>query len=405
MYLKLAWRNIWRNKRRTFITAGSILFAVFFAIGMRSMQFGTYDKSIENIVGFYTGYAQIHKLGYHDDPSINKCIEYTETLQNLSNNFGDEVTFIPRLESFALASYDIANKGVMLVGIDPEKEQTLTKLNKKLIDGDYITASDKSVILTEGLAEYLKLKVNDTIVFISQGYHGVSAAGKYPVKGIVKFASPDLNQRLAFFPLKEAQWFYGADNMISTITLSLKEHKQLDYIIAKLEGIINTEEYEIIDWKTMIPEILQQIELDSKAGLIILFILYMIIGFGIFGTILMMTTERRYEFGILVAIGMKRYKLSIIVWLEVLMMAILGIIGGILISIPVTYYFHINPIEFTGEAVKAFEKFGVEPIIPFSMDPTIYIGQAIMVFIMTVLISIYPLYVVSNIKPVAAMRG
>jgi len=400
---KLAWRNIWRNKRRTFITAGSILFAVFFAVIMRSMQFGTYDKSIENVVGFYTGYAQIHAKGYNEEQNINNCFEYADSLQSLSDQ-ENKVVFIPRLESFGLASHRVSTKGVMLVGIDPQKEQALTKLEQKIKQGSYLEDQDKQVLMAQGLAEYLKLKVNDTIVLISQGYHGINAAGKYPVKGIVKFAAPQLNQTMVFLPLKESQWFYGADNKITTLALVLDNAKDLPEVIERLDQTLDKQQYEIISWEEMIPEMLQQIELDSAAGLIILAILYMIIGFGIFGTILMMTAERKYEFGVLVAIGMKKHYLSLMVWIEVLMMSFLGIICGVLLSLPVTYYFHLNPIEFTGDAVQAFEKFGVEPIIPFSMDPNIYLAQGISVFIMTIVISIYPLYVVNQLKPVSAMR-
>ena len=123
MYLKLAWRNIWRNKRRSFITIASILFAVFFAVMMRSIQLGLYAKMIDNVVGFYTGYLQIHGNGYWEEKTLDNSFEYDEQLlEEIAQT--DRVTgVIPRLEGFALSSYGESTKGAMVVGVDAKKEE------------------------------------------------------------------------------------------------------------------------------------------------------------------------------------------------------------------------------------------------------------------------------------------
>ena len=135
MLLKLAWRNIWRNKRRTIITIVSIVFAVILSSTMRSLQLGSYDRMIDNSVRFYTGYIQVHKLGYWDDQVLNNAFRPQGGLQNQIESLEDVEAAVPRLESFALASYETRTRGAMIIGMDPEKESHLTGVEKKITEG------------------------------------------------------------------------------------------------------------------------------------------------------------------------------------------------------------------------------------------------------------------------------
>lgn len=404
MYFKLAWRNIWRNKRRTLITAASILFAVFFASAMRSLQEGSYGRMVENVVNFYSGYAQIHQKGYWEEKSLEESFEYSEDLQYLANEIDLLEDVAPRLESFALAAFDKLTKGTQVVGIDPVKEQSLIQLEGKLEEGAYLTSEEKSVLVSEGLAKYLKMEIGDTLVLISQGFRGANAAGKYPIKGIVKFGSPALNEGLVFLPLKEAQWFYAADNRLTSLVLKVNHAEDVAPMVEQLETKLSEEQYKVMGWEEMMPGLVQQIELDRAGGIVWLGVLYLIILFGIFGTILMMTAERKREMGILMAVGMKRPTMGLMMWLEIVLLGILGAIGGILVSIPVCYYFQENPIVMTGEYAKAYENFGVEPILPTILNPAIFVDQAMFVFVMTSLIALYPIWVIWRMKPVEAMK-
>jgi len=237
MYLKLAWRNIWRNKKRSLITISSIFLAVILAVFMRAMQLGSYDLIIDSIVHSYTGYIQVHSNGYWDEQTLENSMEVDkEMIEKVMNEKGVTLV-VPRLESFALSSYGQLTKGAMIVGIDPELEEDLMRLSEKLTEGEMFTNESKSVLLAQGLADYYKIGVGDTIVLLSQGYHGVSAAGKYPIAGILKFGSPQLNDRFISMPLKEAQWFYGAEDRITSLALLVGENKQ------------NEEDHKELEWQ------------------------------------------------------------------------------------------------------------------------------------------------------------
>ena len=404
MLLKLAWRNIWRNKRRTVITLSSIGFAVFFACVMQSMQYGSYSRLIENIVRFYTGYIQVHQQGYWDDKIIDNAFMENGDLNNrMSGEEGVEVV-VPRLESFALASYGQKAKGALVMGFDPEKEHALTGLREKLVDGNYLNLTDTAVLVSEGLAKYLDLSVNDTLVLIGQGYHGINAAAKYPVEGIVKFPAPDLNNQLVYIPLPQCQWFYGAEDRLTSLALVLNDANVVEDVLSSMSSWLNPDEFEIMGWREMMPELVQQIELDYIGGLVMLFILYGVVAFGIFGTFLMMTNERSYELGMMMALGMKRYQLQLIMFYEILLLAIFGVIAGAIASTPVILYFKFNPIEFSGEYAEIFERFGYEPILPFSTDPIIFYQQIKVVLTITILLATYPLWTIYRLKIVNAMR-
>lgn len=404
MYYTLAWRNIWRNKRRSLITILSITFAVLLACVMRSMQLGSYDRMIENSVRFYTGYIQIHKDGYWDDKVIDNSFEYDSSKLAQVNALKGVQTYVPRLESFALSSYQNQTKGALVMGIDPEKENELTRVKDKLVEGEYLKSGDEGVLLSQGLASYLKAQVGDTIVLLGQGYHGANAAGLFKVHGIIKFVMPQQNNQLVYMNLAKAQWFYAADNLITSAALVIDDPDDAQKITRQIKGIFKGESYEIMDWKELVPDLVQSIELDNISGKVMLWILYLVIGFGMFGTYLMMTAERQYEFGVMIAVGMKRIQLQTIVLLEITMMTAIGVLVGITVSLPALTYFHFNPIYFGKEAAKAIEKFGVEAVYAFSLDPVIFTNQAYAIFIMAIVLAGYPVWSIYKMKPVESMR-
>ena len=156
------------------------------------------------------------------------------------------------------------------------------------------------------------------------------------------------------------------------------------------------------------PELVEARLLDESGGYIIIAILYLLITFAIFGTILMMTKERSYEFGVLTAIGMRRGKLFGVIWLETIIVAMLGAIVGILMSIPIVYYLNVNPIPAAAmgaEAAQAFEKFGISGDLPTAFDMSIFFTQALIIFLITSLLAIYPWTTIMRLKPIEAMRG
>lgn len=382
----------------------SIAFAVLLACIMRSMQLGSYERMIENAARFYTGYVQIHQKGYWDDKVIDNVFEYDEQLiASVEQTKGVQVV-VPRVESFALAAFGTKTRGAMVLGVVPEKENLLTKVKDKLVEGSYLNPDEKAVLIGQGLAEYLNVGIGDTLTLISQGYHGANAAGIYPVAGIMKFPVPEQNNQTVYLTLEEAQFFYGLENQLTSLSLVIDKAEHSERKVADIRKKVNMESMEVMDWKELMPDLVQGIEIDNISGKVMLWILYAVIGFGMFGTFLMMTAERMYEFGVMLSVGMKRLTMQFIVFLEMAMMTSIGTLAGVTASLPILFYYYNNPIFYTGESAKTMESFGVEAAYFFSLQPSIFYYQAWAIFFMAIILGLYPLIVIQKLKPVKAMR-
>jgi ABC-type lipoprotein release transport system permease subunit len=392
------------------------MLAIVFAIFVRSMQMGIYVKLIENVVNAYFGYMQVHANGYWEEKTIDYSFEQDKDLANKIDSISGVEVVLPRLESFALCINGERSRGVMLIGADLEKEKEFFKLNEKLKKGEWLEANDV-VYPSSGLAEYLNVTVGDTLVLMSQGYHASTAADQYRVGGVLHFNNPVINQKILVTPLANAQSFYGAEGMLNSMVVLCGDQQilsSLDRIIGlsisdkDLKGDVtsslDSNKYEVKRWDEMMPDMVQIIIADNAGGIIMLAILYMVISFGIFGTIVMLTNERKYEFGVLIAIGMKRTKLVFVLLLEIIIMAFLGVMSGLAMVTPIVLYFQFNPIALTGQAAEGIEKYGFEPLIPTIFDPTVYLVHSLLIMFITILIGVYPIRYILKLKAVEAMK-
>ena len=403
-YIKLAWRNLWRNKKRTLIAAASVFFAVILALIMRSMQTGYYDYSIDASVRMYTGYIQVHGKDYFEKKSLDESMVVDQKhLTGLKNTAGVNL-IVPRFETYSLISHGNKTKVVQITGINPELENQLTDLKKKIVSGKFLDDSSKGIILAQGLAEILKVEVGDSVVIYGQGYHGVTAAAQIPIVGVVKFTLPELNKSFTYLSLPFAQWLFSAPDRLTSLSIMIDNPKHIDEIKSKIEKIFNSK-YEVMDWAELSPELVQSIQIDNASGIIMLGILYIVIAFGIFGTIMMMTAERVKEFGILISVGMKKWKLGLVTLYETLFVSFIGVFTGAIISIPILLYFKANPIPLTGEYAEAILAFGFEPILPFAIYPGMFFAQIWTVLAIAIVSALYPIMFIRKLKPVEALRG
>lgn len=401
--IKLAWKNMWRNRNRTFITMAAIFFAVILSVIASSLKDGIFDNLVKNVVSFYTGYVQVHKQGYWNEQILDNSFESSSATEQKILQDKNITGITARLESFALVSSKDITRGSLVVGISPGKENGITLLKNKITGGSYLLDNDTAVLLAQGLAERLKLQVDDTVVLIGQGYHGATAAGKFRIKGLVKFGSPELNDKALFMPLALAQDFYSAYGMITAYILSLN-NTQKTRVSSSMVALSLGNTFEVMSWENIMPEIKQHIESDSNSMKYIQGILYMLICFGIFGTLLMMMVEREFEMGMLIAIGMKKTKLIILMLIESVFTVLAGCIMGLITAVPLVYYLNRYPVKMGGETARAYERFGFEAVFPTSTDATNFIYQGLVVLIIGLILSLYPMYKIIRLNPVTAMK-
>lgn len=404
MLIKLAWRNLWRQKRRTLLTASALALALFLSLMTRCLQEGSYSSNIENAARFYTGLIQLQNPNFRESQSIDELLPQSDEFIEPVRSHPNIQYTLPRIESFALASVQDRSKGVIILGIEPQLEEAYSNISHKVVAGSYLVEGDQGVLIGAGLARYLKLDIGDEIVLYGQGYRGQVAAGLYTVNGILDYPLAALDNQLVYMPLKLAQTLFSTGEQVTAWVLHTYE----------LDRITQTEQQikdrylslvEVRNWTDLYPEMAQQIQLDRIGGIFLIYILYGIVGFGLFATVLMMMLERQREFGVMVATGMLRSKLMKLLVIESGFISIIGIILGLVVAGPFLIYFYFNPIEITGDAGQLMIESGFEPIIPVLIDARIVVNQIMTVLFLSALCLIYPLYRTYFLDVVSALKG
>jgi len=406
MIFKIAWRNIYRNKKRSLITITSVFAALLLIILMRALQFGFYDKLIETVVESYAGYVEIHADGFWDNQSLDNSMQVDQQLLDDIQSVEGVENIVQRLQTFSLISVGEKTKGGVINGINLSEEQKITDWNKKMVSGSF-DLSDNEIIIAKGIAEFFGISENDTLILYGQGYRGMMAAGKYPVKGVIDLKNPDLNKIGLFMTMESVRNYVSSDEISTHIIIGKEKYYDEGKIVEDL-GLILSDDYEVMTWKETLPEIEQTITADSAGGLIMAFILYVIVVFGMFGTVLMMTEERKYEFGVLISIGMSRIRLFGIILVETIILSMVGVVLAVMVTYPISIYYNINPIDMAilmGDgAVQMIEEMGFSPMIPMSISWDIPLSHSLVIFIFSLLISIYPAIKISKLNPVKSMK-
>jgi putative ABC transport system permease protein len=435
---QLAWKNIWRNRRRTLITAASVFFAVFFALVMRSFQLGAYDRLFKNVIESYTGYLQLQHIDYFDDPNIDNSFEIDQGVIVLGIDPQEEdkvmsvkgklvkyrltpevveslqIETLPDktkklLDLFTNESYSSDARLMLDLSISDEDSTTILPVIRRQASfkNDYLGGVKASeVLIGDGLSEYLKAGVSDTIVLFGQGYHGTTAAGKYVVKGIIKLPSPDIDNVIVYIPIETARELYAASGMATSAVISLKSNSDDDISETgnRLKNIIS-EPMTIKTWQELNALLVNQMEADNRSGMIMIAVIYLVIAFGVFGTVLMMMAERRREFGMLVSIGMKKGKLAKVVSFEMLFIGLIGVVAGVIVSLPLVFYGNMHPLRFTGEFARMYEDYGFEPVMPTMLPDTFYIWQVVVVLIILVIAISFSTRKIFKLNVINALRA
>lgn len=404
-YFIIAWRNLWRNRRRTFISLASVMLAIALSLFTRSMQKGSYNNMIKAGVS-QVGYIQVHDSSYWANKSINYSIVYTDELKKdiLENKHVEQI--LPRLESFCLISKGTQTKGVAINCAPPKEEDRFSNLSKRLIKGEYLNENDDGILIGSRLAQFLDAKVGDTVVLLGSGYQGVSAAGTFPVRGIVRWPAPQIDNSYVMMSYAEGLNFFSpyVPELVSSLSLLIDGEKYIYRVQDDLKQRLGNS-YEVMRWDQMLVEMVQEIESDNAGGKIMIGILYLVVAFGIFGTVMMMTFERKREFAIMIAVGMKRRKLLFVQFIEIIWIAILGVLAGVVLIFPVLLYYNFNPIPLPDNLAQVVEQFNLDPVLSFSISPDIFLNQALIVLFLTIICVFYPIWVISRLDILKSIKS
>ena len=402
--LRLAWRNLWRNRRRTLIACASVFFAVVLSVLTLSMKTGQYEYMIRSAVSLSTGHIQVHALEYWEKRSLDRSMVEDTALVERMRALPHVLHVTARFETIALISHGPATRVSPVIGIDPLKENAMTGFGRRILRGSSLSEWRSGIIMAEGLARLLSVNPGDSVVMYGQGYQGVTAAAIVRIAGIIRLPADEMNNALTYLPLGQAQEIFAAPGRVTAIALLLDSDDATDAVATGVREIFGPG-HEVLTWREMMPELLQAIAASRGGTTIMLLILYLVIGFGIFGTVMMMTAERTREFGITIALGMRRWRLISVTVAETLFISMIGACAGIAASIPVVLYLYYFPLRLGGDYATTMLAYGMEPILPVSIDPGVFLLQGLVVFILGAISTSYPVMILRRMEPVKAMRG
>jgi ABC-type lipoprotein release transport system permease subunit len=403
LLLKLAWRNIWRNKRRSIITLAAVSFAALLAIGMRGIQIGTYSLNYKTAIELFTSYVQIQKTGYRDNPSLNNSFVFDNDIKNILEE--ESYKFTPRIYADGLISYKDASLGAALFGIVPSTEKNVTTVTNKLSAGTFFDSDNSNqIVVGAKLLENLNAKIGDEVVILSQGFDGSLGNQKFTISGTVKMGMSEFDGMAVFIGLSSLQHLLGMDDRINAIAFDADGLESAEILKRDLMQKISDPELSMLLWEELLPELKQLIEFDNVSGIFFLGILIVIVAFGILNTVLMSVTERFKEFGVVLSIGMPQHNLVKLVYIETIMITIIGLILGNILGYAVNYYIVQNPIILGGDLSRIYEEYNFVPRLESSLNAHIFFNVSLSIVIISIIACFYPAYKVYKLEPLKGIR-
>ena len=405
--LKLAWRDVWRNRRRSLLTIGAVLFAVLLISLANSVQFGTYDAMEATVVRTFVSDMQIHRAGYLEEPSLMASLEEDEQpWRDIRQRHGWIQAATRRLSGYGLASSDSSSAGASIVGIEPQAEGLLTTFATNPVSGRALAAGDRGeVLIGETLARNLGVAVGDTLVLLTQGYQNVMGADLYAIQGLLRTGTPDLDRALVVMPLADAQYLFSMEGRFTEFVIRTDDFRKAAQYAAALQASLPEDEYEALAWRSMMPELEQMRALDDAGNYVFYFFLVLLIGFEIFNTTTMSMMERVREFGVMLSLGVKPRQVSFLVAMELAIKVLLALVIGFAITYAAVLLLSQNPIPLSEDMRQMYDDFGftVEGIF-FSARPVIFVFPLASVAFVAIASMVYPVLRMRRFSPVQALR-
>ncbi|MEQ8859401.1 MAG: FtsX-like permease family protein [Pseudomonadales bacterium] len=397
----LAWRNLWRNRRRTWLTAGGIGFAVWLMVFAVSTQDGGFEVMIDNSARLISGHVQLQHPEYRDDPALDHALTGVDALVRQALARPHVTAALPRTETFALASVGERSFGVQVMGVRPEAEAAASSLTTMLSEGRYLAGPGEAFV-GAGLARNLQLTVGDQVVLLGTAREGGVAAAVADVVGIFSTGQAALDRALMQISIDDfrSAWDLGGDVAHSVVLLV--DRAAASEIVARdlaAPGRV------ALDWRELMPEAEQTIELKRLSTKLFFALIAVIVAFSVVNTFMMTVFERTQEFGMLMALGMRPGAIFRLLSVEALWLAVLGVGLGLGASGVLVAVLSITGIPLPADAVEIMARYNM----PERMYPAFSVWAAgvssLVMLVGTQIAVLLPALRVARLKPVEALRA
>jgi ABC-type lipoprotein release transport system permease subunit len=407
--IALAWRNLWRNKTRTLLTAFGIAFAVFLVSFAMAMQGGTYDDMIKAATRFYTGHAQINQRDFVTDGKLEQTVVNATALrEQLQNQF--PLVALPRVQGFGVVSKDERSIGGMLVGVDFTAEAAQLDLFKKISAGELPSAPDQALV-GAAMARNLDAVLGDDIVILGSGKRGGVAAMALSISGILSTGQAQLDRNLLFASIEGVQEAFDLEDEVHELVLILEDYTQGAVLAQPIDELLQQDQ-SYRTWQELLPEVEQGLELDRVSAELLYYMLLILVSFAVLNTFVMVIFERTREFGMLMALGLRPWQIIGQVQIEAFFLGLGGALMGLVLSTALVAY--LSEVGIPLSAYGAGEEAAKQAMAQLQagsithLYPTFSVASVatapLVLMVGTQLSALFCMLRVRRLNPVAALR-
>jgi putative ABC transport system permease protein len=402
MLVSLAWKNIWRNKKRSIIVIVSIMFGLWGGLFSGAVFMGMSESMIESAVNRDLGHIQIHKMNYARDKLIKNYIPYSNQILAELNQSIEVKAVSPRTLIYGMAASPASSFGVKIIGIDPQRAKEVTSIYEKIIDGDYFESDRKNqIIIGQKLAKRLNLKIRSKVVL---SFEGLQEDIKYlacRVSGIYKTESAQFDETNVYLRQSDMLRALESEPIYHEIAIRLKSTDHISAFDAQLKSEYSS--LQVQTWKELAPDLdFVAVMMQNFTYLFVAIILFALL-FGITNTMLMSVMDRIHELGMLIAIGMKKIKVFTMILFETIFLSLTGGILGIAIGALSITYFKMNGFDLSAFSAS-LESFGSSAMLYPFLPTIMYLMLTIMIIVAANFAAMLPAWKATHLQPAKAIR-
>ncbi len=413
MLVKLAWRNLWRHRRRTIITLSSIGIGFGLAVFSIGIGDGSHNSMIRNAIKLGEGHLTVQAKGYLEAPANHKYLGDGQALKAILDSLAIPGNVAPRISLQVLSSSANNSVGAAMEGMDVVTDPRVEMLKPKLVDGNWIEPGDhRGVLIGDGMARKLKVKIGGKIVLMAGTQGGDTQAQLGRVRGIFDSHVDELDDYLVLGDITFARRFLegeGADPQqlpVTRFAIFLDDPDSMGQWQQTIKSAITDDNVAVLNWHEMMPDLVQFIVIDDAGNYVFLVLILTMVVFGILNTVLMSVLERTREFGLLRALGLGRYHLLMLVFCESMLLSILAVVIGWIVGGGTHWWFSAHGLDFSAMMGGDMSIMGtfMDPVIYTELSQDRVIQLTLIVFLATLASGIYPAIKAARVTPVEALR-
>lgn len=405
MLVALAWRNIWRQPHRTVLSLASIVLAGLVTVFIFALQQGSYATMKESVLRLMDGFAQLQPPDYRDDPDLHKAIPDAGSLVAQIAQVPGVAAAAPRAMSYVILSHGARSYGAAVFGIDPRLEPAVSVLGKTIARGRYLKENDgAAVVVGAALARNLEIHVGDKLTLLGSARDGTVAADVLTVVGIFSTGASDLDRQVVEMPLTRFQADFAMQGLANVIAVSGAHMSAVNDSLPQLRAIAKRHGLVVRDWASLEPGLHDAIMIDMSFSVVLYMSLIVVVVFIILNTLLMSVLERTREFGMLMAIGMRPDQIGRMVWLELIILAVVGAALGAGLGYGITAWTASYGITFSG-AEALFSQWHMPSTLYPEANALSTLAGPLAIAFAIVASGIVPYLRIRRLKPVSAMRA